>query len=155
MSLGEKLKYIRKRMGFTQKIVCDNVGIKVTSYSQYENNSRQPDYNILLSLSNFYKVSVDFLINTKYDTSDMDLYFDLQQYSYNIVQVAKIFVRIDHVVSGKSSISGELEFLISKLDHYRNQIEGLEEAISEKINIKNLLDEIEAYMEYGNVPSSF
>jgi len=49
-------------MGLQQKDVADCLGISQQVYSNYELGKRQPDNYMLIKLSDFFEVSVDYLL---------------------------------------------------------------------------------------------
>ena len=57
------LKIIRKRKGLTQLKVAMDLNISREALSYYENGKRCPDITTLKMLSNYFDVSIDFLIN--------------------------------------------------------------------------------------------
>ncbi len=56
------LKKLRAQRSLSQKAVADGVGCSPTVYSRYETGERQPSIEMLLALSKFFNVSVDYLI---------------------------------------------------------------------------------------------
>lgn len=58
----EILKQLRKEKGLTQSEVAKILNITVSAYGNYELNQREPSIEYLIKLSDFYGVSVDFLI---------------------------------------------------------------------------------------------
>lgn len=58
----EILKQLRKEKGLTQYEVAKLLDITVSAYGNYELNQREPNIENLIKLSDFYGVSVDFLI---------------------------------------------------------------------------------------------
>lgn len=56
------LKEIRKNKNLTQKEVADHLLCSPTVYSRYETGVRQPPADVLIKLSDFYGVTVDYLI---------------------------------------------------------------------------------------------
>lgn len=46
----------------TQQVVADYLHIRQNTYSQYETAQRQVPIEILIALSDFYDVSVDYLL---------------------------------------------------------------------------------------------
>lgn len=61
--LGERLKNERENHGWSQKYVADKLGLKGSStYSNWEQGTREPDIEMLKKLSNIYDVSVEYLI---------------------------------------------------------------------------------------------
>ena len=62
MSKMVGLQEIRKRKGFSQLKVAMDLSISREALSYYENGRRSPDIQMLLLLSDYFDVSIDFLI---------------------------------------------------------------------------------------------
>ena len=56
------LKEIRRRKGFSQLKVAMDLNISREALSYYENGKRSPDIDMLLALSKYFDVSIDYLI---------------------------------------------------------------------------------------------
>ena len=56
---------IRKKKGYTQLKVAMDLSISREALSYYENGKRSPDLQMLLLLSQYFDVSVDYLITGK------------------------------------------------------------------------------------------
>ena len=56
------LKRIRQKKGYNQLKVAMDLSISRESLSYYENGKRSPDIQMLLILSKYFNVSVDYLI---------------------------------------------------------------------------------------------
>ena len=62
--LGLKgLKLIRKQRKINQLKVATDLNISREALSHYENGKRSPDISMLRKLSEYFNVSIDFLIN--------------------------------------------------------------------------------------------
>ena len=59
------LRAIRKKKGYTQLKVAMDLSISREALSYYENGKRSPDLQMLLLLSQYFDVSVDYLITGK------------------------------------------------------------------------------------------
>lgn len=59
------LKLIRKQKNLNQQKVAMDLNISRESLSYYENGRRSPDIQMLLKLSDYFNVSIDFLITGK------------------------------------------------------------------------------------------
>ena len=59
------LKRIRKERKLNQQKVAMDLCISRESLSYYENGKRSPDIDMLKVLSEYYDVSIDYLINGK------------------------------------------------------------------------------------------
>ena len=56
------LKMIRKQKRYSQLKVAMDLSISREALSYYENGKRSPDVDMLVLLSNYFNVSIDFLI---------------------------------------------------------------------------------------------
>ena len=56
------LKKIRKQKGYSQLKVAMDLSISREALSYYENGKRSPDIEMLLRLSEYFHVSIDYLI---------------------------------------------------------------------------------------------
>lgn len=61
---GTRLHTLRKERKLRQEDMAKQLGIARTTYAMYEQGNREPDYNTLIKLSNFFKVSIDYLLGT-------------------------------------------------------------------------------------------
>ena len=62
MSFQERLIELRKAKGLTQRQVWEGVGMSPLGYQHYEYGKREPAYQKLLALADFYNVSIDYLV---------------------------------------------------------------------------------------------
>lgn len=66
MSLGNKLRLLRKSRGYTQEQISRLLYIERSAYSNYETGKRQPSYSGLAALADFYGVKTDYLIRDNF-----------------------------------------------------------------------------------------
>lgn len=59
---GKKLNSLRKELHLRQEDMAKHLGIARTTYAMYEQGNREPDYNTLQKLADFFNVSVDYLL---------------------------------------------------------------------------------------------
>ena len=57
------LKQIRKERRLTQLKVAMDLNISREALSHYENGKREPSIEMLVKMSEYFNVSIDFLIN--------------------------------------------------------------------------------------------
>ena len=62
MEFNEKLHELRKSKGISLKELGAIVGVAESTMSLYESGKRQPDYETLLKLAEYYGVTVDYLL---------------------------------------------------------------------------------------------
>lgn len=69
-TLGERIKYHRKRLGLTQEQLAERMGVSAQAVSKWENNLSCPDISVLPELSVLFGISVDELIGKRTASSD-------------------------------------------------------------------------------------
>lgn len=57
-----KLLDLRKKRKQTQQEVADYLGVTRQCYNRYENEARECDYQALITLADYFNVSVDYLL---------------------------------------------------------------------------------------------
>ncbi len=57
-----RLRDLRTEKGLTQYEIADYLNLKRTTYANYESGTREPDYETLLKISDFFDVSIDYLL---------------------------------------------------------------------------------------------
>ncbi|VDG98864.1 HTH-type transcriptional regulator immR [Lysinibacillus sphaericus] len=60
--LSARLISLRKTKKRTQQEIADYIGITRPAYTAYERGTRNPDYEILQKLANYYDVTTDYLL---------------------------------------------------------------------------------------------
>lgn len=58
----KNLKSLRDMNNLTQQQMADLLGIQRPTYSRYENGERQPDFDLLCTISQKFNVSIDYLL---------------------------------------------------------------------------------------------
>lgn len=61
MSIGERLKFLRKEAGLSQKDVAETLKMSKPIVSQYESDQRKPSLGKLIRFSRFYNASLDYI----------------------------------------------------------------------------------------------
>jgi transcriptional regulator with XRE-family HTH domain len=73
MDFSNKLKELRKEKGLSQKVLGDFLGVTRQAVAAYEKDKRQPGYETLLKLSNYFNVSADYLLG-RIESKDIDTF---------------------------------------------------------------------------------
>lgn len=58
---GERLKELRKEKSLSQADLGKVLGLSCTAVSQYESETRFPDYETLVNVSKYFDISLDYL----------------------------------------------------------------------------------------------
>lgn len=66
MNLGNNLRVLRKSKNITQEELAEYIGVSPQTVSKWENNNNAPDLSMLPVLADFYKISIDELL--QYDS---------------------------------------------------------------------------------------
>ena len=61
MSIGERLRTLRKEAGLSQKQVAETLKMSKPIVSQYESNQRTPSLGKLIRFSRFYNALLDYI----------------------------------------------------------------------------------------------
>lgn len=62
MTLGERLSSLRKKKGFSQEQLAEELGLTRQTVSKWELDQSAPDISYILKLSEFFSVSTDYII---------------------------------------------------------------------------------------------
>lgn len=60
--LGDRIANLRKRRGLSQYEMADRLGFSRGKLANYEQGSRQPDYETLQKIADFFEVTTDYLL---------------------------------------------------------------------------------------------
>ena len=74
--LPERLKYLRKKAGLTQKQIAEKLQVGQNSYSNWEKGKRTPIQPTIEKLAEILNTSTDYLLG-KTDIPDRDLEIDI------------------------------------------------------------------------------
>ena len=67
MTFPERLKELRVSRNLTQKEIADSVGMAPVAYQRYEYGTREPAYQKLIALADYFDVSLDYLVGRSDD----------------------------------------------------------------------------------------
>ena len=59
VQIGKKLKELRKADGLTQTQLAEILNISRVNYTRYETDVSRPDFETLIAIADFYKISID------------------------------------------------------------------------------------------------
>ena len=60
--IGSRIKELRNQYKYTQTELAEKVGVTKSTIAAYENNSRQPSYEVLIKMADVFNVSTDSLL---------------------------------------------------------------------------------------------
>jgi transcriptional regulator with XRE-family HTH domain len=62
--VGDRIKRLRKDKGLTQEEAAKRLGMVRSTYSNYENGKREPDFETAKKIADFYDKTVDYLLGS-------------------------------------------------------------------------------------------
>lgn len=65
---GSRLKAIRNQRGITQKRLAEDINKSVQAVSSYERNAQIPPIEVMISIADVLKVSLDYLVDREPST---------------------------------------------------------------------------------------
>ncbi|MCI3197668.1 helix-turn-helix transcriptional regulator [Bacillus sp. HU-1818] len=68
MGLGARIRRLRENSKLTQKALAEKLNIPHQNLSNYERGFRQPDYETLKKIANFFEVTTDYLLGLSSNT---------------------------------------------------------------------------------------
>lgn len=83
MTLGEKLKEIRKRLGLSQEELAEILNVSRQAITKWENDGGLPDISNLQELSRVFGVTVDSLLKEEKDLPVLSLKKELDREKYH------------------------------------------------------------------------
>lgn len=60
--MNKKLKKPGKEKDKTMKKIANEIGISLSAYSNYEQGIREPSYDILKKICEYYEVTTDYML---------------------------------------------------------------------------------------------
>lgn len=101
MTMGERIKALRKEYGMTQLALANALGITKGTVSTWENNSRTPGFETLSKLSDIFQRSIEYIMGKSdddtppvWDESVMDE-LALSQVEDDLTEYALKYARLD------------------------------------------------------------
>lgn len=83
MTLGQKLKEIRKRFGLSQEQLAEIMNVSRQAITKWENDGGLPDVTNLQELSKVFGITVDYLLNDQNGLPSLSMRKELDKEKYN------------------------------------------------------------------------
>lgn len=122
MTIGENIKKLRTSKKLTQLELAERIHVTKATISAYENDTRQPSYDVLIKIAQLFHVSTDNLLgfSNKYviDVTDLN-----QQQRITIREVVSVYRRHNtmyKMIMEEDSIEKHLKDmgLVDKMDDW-------------------------------------
>ena len=118
MSLGDILRNLMDERDITQKELADSLSIGASTLGNYIQNTREPDYEMLRTIAEYFGVSTDYLLEHKVSEGASHLEIELLRIFRSLtldqrelyIEQGKLFVAQNH----KKRKSSELKIFVEK-----------------------------------------
>lgn len=71
IKIGSRIKEVRKRKGLTQREMADKLNLAYSTYSNYENNHREPSFDIIEQAADILGVTLEYLMGLAETSSNL------------------------------------------------------------------------------------
>ena len=96
--LSTRLRELRLNKGLRQEQVAKLIGVNKSAISTYENDTRQPSFEILVRLANLYRVSTDYLLGQT-NTRSVDLSGLSEQEAAIICELVETLTKKNEIIN--------------------------------------------------------
>jgi len=116
--LGKRITSLRKNAGYTQEELAKKLNITRSALSQYELGSRNPDYDLLIKIADFFEVSTDYLLRGV-DQKEQDN--TLTEEAKKILNDPKTFIAARDGEVTDEIVQAALEIIVEQLKEGRKK----------------------------------
>ena len=100
MTMGERIKKLRKENGMTQTELADKLGVTKGTVSTWETNSRTPNFETLDAMCDLFNRKMDYILGRSdeelpYRSINRDLENPLSQVEDDLTEYALKYARLD------------------------------------------------------------
>jgi transcriptional regulator with XRE-family HTH domain len=111
MTLGEKIQICRKSKGVSQEEMASAIGVSRQALSKWECNTSFPDIDKIITLSNYFSVTTDYLLKDEYSEDKIPLSTETKKQNGNIPLIlSTAIIAIGLVISFAMANDGSLFF---------------------------------------------
>lgn len=126
--IKDKLKEIRENTHMNKKEFAAFIGIKYTTYNNYEMGEREPNSDFLILISKKFDVSIDYILGLQ-DEKDIKHSYELKSSEYERIKKYRFIT--EYSPDGANVIDTVLDREYSIADRLKEQAE-----LAKKMNIK-------------------
>lgn len=80
-----RLKELRESLKFNKKEMARELNLPYTTYVNYETNQREPNSEILILISNYFNVTIDYLLGISKNEGEKELNIKVNEKEYRLI----------------------------------------------------------------------
>lgn len=92
--LGEKIALLRKKKELSQYELASRLGFSRGKLANYEQGTRQPDYETLKKIAAFFDVSTDYLLEHEVDNTNEKKKETEEELTKNVKQMIEVYSKL-------------------------------------------------------------
>ncbi|BCJ97779.1 helix-turn-helix domain-containing protein [Anaerocolumna chitinilytica] len=116
MSFNDRLKFLRQKFKLTQGELAAVIGIRPSAVANYEAKRNEPSFDKLIALSDYFKVSCDYLLGVSDNTLRIG-------YGDFVNETADFIKRYNELIpDNKEELNNYLDYLLYKQEN-QNQLQ--------------------------------
>lgn len=111
MTLGEKIQICRKSKGLSQEEMASALGVSRQALSKWECNTSIPEIDKIVALSNYFNVTIDYLLKDEYIDGNVVLSTEIKKQNKNIpIAISTAIIAIGLIIALAMANDGTLFF---------------------------------------------
>lgn len=124
IKIGTRIRRIRLDRGLTQKEVSQRLGIPYSTYSNYENNNREPSYETIVNIAKILNTSINEILYSKsglITEETAEYLITLAGYTYHPIDDGSYLIQEindNKVIKGKVVSNDELNKFVDDISKY-------------------------------------
>lgn len=91
MKFGDRIAHLRTKKKLTQAELAKRIGITRASLSHYEKNRREPDYETLKRIADFFDVSTDYILGRDKDIETIAAHHEDYEWTQEELEEIELF----------------------------------------------------------------
>lgn len=119
LSMGQIIKDLRKKNGFTQEELAERLGVTYQAVSKWENDTGMPDISQVVPIASIFGVSTDTLFGVA-DTTENDEAWKIVQHANGVLKYGELETYLhayDILIDGLKKYPNNLILMINCMNH--------------------------------------
>lgn len=145
---GIRLEDLRTERGLTREEMANMLNISYSAYTNYENAKREPNFETIVKLADFFQVSVDYLLGR--------VYFKDNEYYKQFIQTQQI---LENENALKESYKNIYENMVKAFKNLTikerfNMMHSIDLVIKLYLTLSNIQNQTKEYFEQTQMPTT-
>lgn len=144
MEFGKQLRLLRKEKNLTLRELEEQTGITYSALGKYERDERQPDFDTLEKLANYFDVSIDWLLGRT--TGARSIYNNYVKPVFKVIKILEAKNESDQLTLEETELFRTLKDYIDEDDGIYPEIADLAKEYLNQ-NSNDIAKRLEAFKE--------